>query len=116
MRIFRPLNQDYKDRCKAFIDTLPPHYEIVVREYKSKRNSAQNKLLWATYNEIADLTGKSADAWHWWFKCNLIGYDEVEVNGEVTKLPHSTTRLDVKEFSDYVTRVQAWAAENLGVI
>jgi len=115
MRIFRPLNQDYKDRCKAYIDTLDPHYEIVVREHKSKRNSQQNKLYWALVNEIADLTGKPAEGWHWWFKCSFVGFEEVEVNGEITKLPHSTTRLDVKEFSDYVTKVQVWAAENLAI-
>jgi len=90
---------------------------VLVMEHKAKRSNPQNKLLWATLNEIAAnawVDGKqySADAWHEHFKRTFIGTEELPGGGTAGI---STTTLAVPEFTTYLERVMQYAAEELGV-
>jgi hypothetical protein len=54
----------------------------------------------------------SADTWHLYFKSRYLGSHDVELpNGKVLTIPNSTKPSDVDAFSDYMTKVEAWAAE-----
>jgi hypothetical protein len=53
----------------------------------------------------------SADVWHlqcrkYWLGCT----DATLPSGDVLAIPNSTADLSVDEFSDYMTKVEAWAA------
>lgn len=90
---------------------------ITVAEHKSKRSIEQNKRYWAILNEIAEgawMNGKnySADAWAEFFKRKLIGTEELPDGSSVGI---STTTLNVEEFAAYMTRIEAFAATELGV-
>lgn len=90
---------------------------VTVTEAKSKRSGDQNKRYWALLQEIATngwVEGKqfSADAWHEHMKRTFIGCEEVPKGGTVGI---STTTLSVGEFTDYMEKVQAYAAEYLAV-
>lgn len=90
---------------------------ITVQEHKAKRSLEQNRLYWQRLNEIAEqawVGGKqfSAEAWHEFYKRQLIGYEELPRGGTVGI---STTSLSVAEFSDYINRVEAYAATELGI-
>lgn len=93
-------------------------HEIEIRPYKSKRNTAQNALMWAVLTEIAkqipDENGKrySPETWHEYFKATILGRDCIEVDGKEHWVSKSTTALNVAEFSDYVTQIQAWAVDH----
>ena len=92
-------------------------YELVLREHRKARSNEQNRRYWALLNEIAALKVQGrryeADAWHEYFKGRFIGKEEVTLpNGETFNRPLSTKGLDVIEFSDYMTQVEAWAAEH----
>ena len=51
-------------------------------------------------------------AWHLWLKSRFLGCEDVRLpNGAVLTEPHSSADLDPTEFSDYMTAVEAWAAE-----
>lgn len=95
---------------------LTKPWEITIKLHQKKRNNEQNKLYWATLNDIAEATQYSAEVWHEYFKRKFIGLEEYEVMGEVVQKGISTTTLTVSEFADYVTRVQQFAASELGVI
>jgi hypothetical protein len=54
----------------------------------------------------------SAETWHLWAKSKFLGCDEAKMpNGKTLLLPKSTADLDVGEFNDYMTAVEAWANE-----
>jgi hypothetical protein len=90
--------------------------QVTISEYKSKRSVEQNKRYWAILNEIAEqafVGGKqfSAEAWHELFKRQFIGCEELP-NGQMNGI--STTILSVSEFGDYMTKIERYAAEELG--
>lgn len=91
--------------------------QILCTEYKRKRNTEQNKRLWAMLNEIAEsawVGGKRypADVWHEQMKRQFIGVTELPNGGAVGI---STTSLSVSEFAEYMTKIERYAAEELGV-
>ena len=116
--IFILRNPDIRDRCIAYLTALDLKVpqEVSIRPYKSKRNSAQNRLYWALLQEIGERMGKSADTLHEYAKRRWIGYDEEEIDGEIIKTGFSTTTLDTGDFADYVTKIQQWAAEEIGLV
>lgn len=90
---------------------------VHVTEHKARRNSAQNRLYWALLRDISEqawVDGKqySSEAWHAYFAGQYIGREETPGGGSIAI---STTTLSVHEFADYVTRIQAYAAAELGI-
>lgn len=90
---------------------------ITVSEHRAKRSVDQNKRYWHILNEIADnawLNGKrySAEAWAEHFKRQFIGTEELPNGGSIGI---STTALSVDEFAAYMTRIEVYATETLGV-
>lgn len=82
-----------------------------------QRSNAQNARYWALVSEIADrlkVDGNSFDAtqWHEWFKKRFLGADEFRLpSGETMIVIKSSSDLDEAPFSDYMTKVEAWAME-----
>lgn len=90
---------------------------VDVREHKAKRSSAQNRRLWALLRSIASdawVDGKqfSDEAWHEHFKRRFIGCEELP---DGASCGISTTTLDVGSFTDYMTRIEEYAASELGL-
>jgi len=83
-----------------------------------RRSNPQNAMYWALLHEMAaELRPQgqaySAEQWHTYAKSRWLGCDEMVLpNGKTLILPHSTASLDVAEFSEYVTKVEAFAAEH----
>jgi len=93
-------------------------YELVLREHRHGRRSVeQNRRYWALLSEIAahEVQGQRfmTDSWHEFFKGKFIGKEEVKLPwGELYNRPISTTTLDVGQFSEYMTQIEAWAAQH----
>lgn len=90
---------------------------VTVTEHKAKRSADQNRRYWSILNEIAAnawIDGKqfSAEAWHEHFKRKLIGCEETPDGGSVGI---STTTLNTAEFTDYMNKVEAFAATEIGI-
>lgn len=86
---------------------------------RRKRTKAQNKRYWGqgVLSQVAAqavVNGKQYDAetWHEMFKRLFIGVVELP-NGEV--VGKSSADLTTAEFSEFCTRVEAYAATQLGV-
>lgn len=92
--------------------------ELVLRPRVYKRTADQNKRMWALLNEISErlpVQGQihSAEVWHEYFKMKFIGCDEILLPSQKTiQRPISTTTLDKAAFSEYMTRLEVWAAEH----
>jgi hypothetical protein len=90
---------------------------VIVQEYRAKRSLDQNRRYWLLLNNIAEnawVNGRrfSSEAWHEHFKRLHIGLEETPGGGSIGI---STTSLSVGEFADYMTKVEAYAADELGI-
>jgi hypothetical protein len=90
---------------------------VEVREHKAKRSSQANRRYWALLRFISEnafVAGRqfSDDAWHEHFRRKFIGCEDLP-DGSTVGI--STTTLDVGAFNDYMARVEAYAATDLGL-
>lgn len=82
------------------------------------RSSEANKRYWALLHLIAEKLHPrkqtySTDTWHLWAKSKWLGAEEFKLpNGVTMTIPNSTADLDIAEFSDFMTQVEAWANEH----
>ena len=114
------------DHAKMLLG-LDKRVRIDVSEAEEDRSVQQNAYYWgpclAEISEQAVVCGQrwTVDAWHELFKRQFIGYEvkKVKVAGRkkvtVIRRLKSSTDLSVKQFSDYLDKVQAFAAADLGV-
>lgn len=91
---------------------------VTVAEHKDTRHTQQNRLYWALLRQVSEqamVDGRrySDEVWHEQFKRVLIGL--VDLPGGSTA-GESTTKLSISEFAEYVNKVTAYAATELGVI
>lgn len=117
MREFVARGQSQLQALAQTILGLSPEkpWRVQLTPHRSKRTNDQNALLWAIYSEIAKGTGHTAEEIHEVLKELLLAPKEIRLGDHVFQLK-STKRLDTAEFSEYVERVRAWAASELGVV
>jgi len=95
---------------------------VIVTSDEEKRNAEQNRFYWgAVLRDISDqawVNGRQydKDTWHEYFARMFGVSDELMLpDGEIITRRKSTTQMTVGEFAAYTERVQAWAANRLGV-
>lgn len=81
-----------------------------------KRSLDQNRLLWALLSDISEhawVDGRqfSRDAWHEHFRAMFLP----KIESPSGSYPVSTTSLTVREFTDYINRIESYAAMELGL-
>ena len=90
---------------------------VELKPEKTKRSLDQNARYWGLVAQVAEqasVDGKqfSAEAWHELLKREILGL--VDLPGGQT-MGRSTATLTVAEFAEFMTKVEAWAAQTLGV-
>lgn len=102
-------NPDVRRNCLLEIQALPlDGREVVIRE--AKRSNNQNALYWKWIGIIAHAKGFSPDEMHDAFKRHFIGEEEkINAFGQVVIVPMSSRKLKKKEFSEYMTKIAAYA-------
>lgn len=84
---------------------------------RHRRSNAQNRFLWLLYHKLSEKLhpqgrNYSAESFHLYYKSRFLGMTETVLpNGKTMLIPNSTADLDVAEFSDFYTKVEADAAE-----
>ncbi len=91
--------------------------QVQVSEHKSKRSLEQNALYWKRLAEIEEgawIDGRQfdRDAWHRHF--GELFLPHLDLPGGKT-CPVSTTKLDVSDFTEYMNKIEAYVATELGV-
>ncbi len=114
------------EQAKTLIG-LGKRVKLTLAEAEDERSIQQNSYYWSAclreISEQAVVCGQrwTVDAWHELFKRQFIGYEvkKIKVAGrkKVTTIRRlrSTTDLTVRQFSDYLDALQAFAAGDLGV-
>lgn len=110
-----------REHAKAFIDRGTPLRLIVTTEER-RRSPEANAFYWGVVlREIAEQAWVNdrqfdADTWHEYYANLYCPRTEVVLpSGEIFSRRTSTSEMKQKEFTDYVTRVQANAATEHGV-
>lgn len=106
-----------RKRALAIIGALPlgKPWEVLVRPWKPSRSDAQNRRYWLLLGKVADFTGHDKDELHEWMKEKFLGTRSIEIAGERRAVAPSTRRLKVDAFASYMTKVETWCIETLGV-
>lgn len=120
----------FGDRSKAFLGWLSRNFEdksaavdamlassmkgveIIVKRIYRNRTSDQNRLYWAWLAIIADHCGylESEDV-HFALKSRLLG----TIQTPVGVIPESSKDLETVEFTEYMAKIKAFAATELGL-
>lgn len=93
-------------------------YEVTVKPFKKRRSLDQNARYWwllATIStQVSDETGKkyAPETWHEYLKAEFLGKDTILIDGSPKLVHRTTTKLNVMDFMDYMTQVEAWAVEH----
>lgn len=94
-------------------------WQVTIERKKKRRTLSQNALMWKWLNEVAQQiqkeTGQDADDVHEFFKARFLPKRIVEIGDETETLIGSTKKLTTAEMSEYMNRIHAWAASELGI-
>lgn len=93
---------------------LSAAHEVRIAPASKSRSVRQNNLYWEWMEVIGRETGHHKDEIHDYCRQRFLPKRFVEIRGEVREVRPSTTRLKVAEMSEYMTSVEAFAAE-LGI-
>lgn len=116
------IGESQRHRAIEMIAGLPmvPVHEVVIRERKSKRSLDQNALHWKRLDalrlHVADSTGQfySAEDLHEFFKAKFLDVQMVEVGGDSVKVQRTTTKMNTREFSDFMESIDRYCIDRLG--
>lgn len=110
--------QSDKIRLYESLKTLKPvAHQIMIKVDRDSRSAKQNKYYWGVVVKlISDYTGFETDEVREFLKCKFLKYEKALPSGEVAELIASTTKLDTKEFEEFMEKVRAFAAQELDLI
>lgn len=114
-RCFVLRSEQIRERAAEFVSALPltdRPWEIVIRAHKTKRSLDQNALYWLRLAEIGSVLGYGADEMHEVFKAMFLEPVTVDLLTEQRTVAGSTRTLHVREFGEYLDKVEAWAGSN----
>lgn len=89
-------------------------YELSVSKRKSKRSLDQNALMWKWFSVIEDETGTSSQDIHDYY-CNKFLKRIVSVGNRDEVVVSGTRNLNTAEMAEFLTKVQADVASELGI-
>lgn len=124
MKTFVLRDREIAERAVAFIREqwsaaakADKPLSVMIATYRAKRTLEQNARYWEMLARLADratVDGRTftADAWAEHCKRRFLGGELLPDGGVVGR---STTGLSVAEFGEFMDRVEAYAADELGV-
>lgn len=80
--------------------------DMIIKKHVKRRSLNQNRLYWLYLNLIQNNTGNDANDLHDYFKRVHLPPRFIKVFGKEIKIPASTTKLDTKEFTDYIAKIE----------
>jgi len=108
-----------------------PVYVAEVKPYKLTRSSAQNRMMWMwlkliadhitehtpeQYDEAGQIILFSDDDMHEWFKSVYLPTKIVDYGGKIIRVNKSTARLKTDEFTNYLEKIDMYAAQHLNLV
>ncbi len=111
-----PINQRDLERFDSKLKKLDPReYSVYVTDKKHQRSLSQNAYYHAVVVPLVSAhTGYSKEETHQQlaFRFNP---EMIEVDGEMYKVPGSTSKLNTSQFNEYLESIKQWASEEMGI-
>jgi len=107
------------DAVRQYLDRIPDdgkRRDVAITLHRVRRTVSQNRLYWLWVNQIADETGNTPDDLHEAFRSMFLGARGVSVGSAEVSVSRSTTTLDTAQFTDFLTRLEAWVTAELSII
>lgn len=89
-------------------------YKVTIERYTEPRTISQNALMWLWFTCIEQETGTDKLDVHDYY-CNLFLRRTAVINGKETVIAGSTSRLNTLQMKDFLNKVKADAATELGI-
>ena len=118
MKNFQIINNEDRDRVINYLKLINIEKPIAVsiKPYKPNRSAAQNRLLWKWLTIMGNDLGYTKDELYVVMGDMFLGYIEIECMGKKISQLVSTSSLKVKPFAEYLTRIERFAASELGIV
>jgi hypothetical protein len=87
--------------------------KVQVTEPKSTRSLSQNSLYWKWIGIISDAIGDDNDTVHDALRLKFLEVKLSKIDNRA--IASSTTKLNTKEMSDYLNKIEAWAQQFLNI-
>lgn len=118
MARFKIFDTADKEAVKEYIDKLPldKKFEIDIKLRRERRTIPQNSLLHLWFKCIEDETGQDSESVKLLCKEMFLGYSEINIFGRVAYELISTAALNTLQMNEFMAKIQAWAASELGII
>jgi len=87
---------------------LSKPWEIEVKPFSFNRSVQQNKKYWALIGELGSFLGYDEQEMHELMKYKFLSYKQEMLGDEMVVVP-STSKLTVKEFVEYLNKVENFA-------
>lgn len=96
--------------------TLLPNgtYDVVVKRHREHRTLSQNDLMWMWLKCIEDATGTPKQDIYLHY-CKKFLLRRVTVGNNVEMVYDTSSRLNTKQMSDFMTAIQADASAEMGI-
>ena len=88
---------------------LSKKWEVEVRLFAFNRSVEQNKRYWKLIGELGSFLGYDEGEMHELMKYKFLSYKQEMLGDEMTVVP-STSKLTVKEFVEYLDKVERFAS------
>ena len=89
---------------------LTKAWEVEVKPFAFNRSTQQNKKYWALIGELGSYLGYDESEMHELMKYKFLSYKQEMLGDEMVVIP-STSKLTIKEFVDYLSKVERFAID-----
>jgi len=89
---------------------LTKAWDVEVKPFAFNRSTAQNKKYWKLIGELGNFLGYDEGEMHELLKYKFLSYKQEMLGDEMTVIP-STSKLTIKEFVEYLSKVERFASE-----
>ena len=89
---------------------LTKAWEVEVKHFQFNRSVEQNKRYWKLIGELGSFLGYDEDEMHELMKYKFLSYKQEMLGDEMVVIP-STSKLTIKEFVEYLEKVERFAVE-----
>ena len=89
---------------------LSKAWEVEVKPFAFNRSTQQNKKYWKLIGELGSFLGYDEGEMHELMKYKFLSYKQEMLGDEMVVIP-STSKLTIKEFVEYLSKVERFAIE-----
>ena len=89
---------------------LSKAWEVEVKPFAFNRSTQQNKKYWKLIGELGSFLGYDEGEMHELMKYKFLSYKQEMLGDEMVVIP-STSKLTIKEFVEYLNKVERFAIE-----